>query len=505
MEEISNKIIQKGTDLTNKKIKINDKIRFIFTLFIVLKFNIIIVTSTSSIIVKYRKYYGRLLSCNDTQYKCDEHYNEPDKIKINDKNEEVYVNDSFYNLEEEENIVNFIWENDLNNLGCMFSGCVNITEIFFIDFDVSQVTFMSRMFAKCINLLSLDVSNFNSYQVSDMQELFVDCYSLTSLKLTNFKTTQMTKMPRMFANCYSLTSLDLSSFDTSQLINMRGTFSGCRSLTYLDLSNFNTNKVINMYYSFENCDSLTSLNLLNFNITESTELSRIINGCGNLSYIYFGNGTIENEQIISEFRSASSSLFLYINNETLLYLKSKGFNLSYEIWVYQPKENSIIITDEFKYIKSYYTDNVDKSNILDSTNNNKESYINIDISNSSINYNKTVFVQKIREDMIKGKYISEINKQNYVEFKKDNIIIELTNTENEKNQENITNNKTIFLLGICEYILKRNYNISNSSSLYILKIDIQEKGFKIPIIEYQIYNLISEKNLTLLNLELCKN
>ena len=60
-------------------------------------------------------------------------------------------------------------------------------------------------------------------------------------------------------------------------------------------------------------------------------------------------------------------------------------------------------------------------------------------------------------------------------------------------------------LGHCENIIKKNYNISNNDSLYILQIITEEEGMKIPKIEYEVYYPLNSNNLTKLDLFLCKD
>ena len=59
----------------------------------------------------------------------------------------------------------------------------------------------------------------------------------------------------------------------------------------------------------------------------------------------------------------------------------------------------------------------------------------------------------------------------------------------------------------CDSKLRYIYNITNGSSLYILKIDVKEEGMKIPKIEYEIYSYSSlgKNNISQLNLSYCKN
>ena len=79
----------------------------------------------------------------------------------------------------------------------------------------------------------------------------------------------------------------------------------------------------------------------------------------------------------------------------------------------------------------------------------------------------------------------------------------MTNTYNQAHNAN--KNKTIINLGKCEDMLKYHYNISENSSLYILKIDIQEKGMKIPKIEYEVFYPLNGSELIKLNLSVCQN
>ena len=53
--------------------------------------------------------------------------------------------------------------------------------------------------------------------------------------------------------------------------------------------------------------------------------------------------------------------------------------------------------------------------------------------------------------------------------------------------------------------LKKNYNISENSYLYILKLDIYLKGYKIPKVEYEVYYPFFENNMTKLDLSYCEN
>ena len=106
------------------------------------------------------------------------------------------------------------------------------------------------------------------------------------------------------------------------------------------------------------------------------------------------------------------------------------------------------------------------------------------------------------EKFIKEINISEIDSGNIETFEKNNILFLLTSTYNQ-NLEQYQNNITIDLKE-CDYKLKNYYNISYNNSLYILLYIVEEKGMKIPKVEYEIYYPLYNKNLTKLNLSSCK-
>ena len=60
-------------------------------------------------------------------------------------------------------------------------------------------------------------------------------------------------------------------------------------------------------------------------------------------------------------------------------------------------------------------------------------------------------------------------------------------------------------LGECENKLRNYYNISDDKLLYIKKIDVVQKGMKIPKVECDVYCKLNETNLIKLNLSVCGN
>ena len=118
--------------------------------------------------------------------------------------------------------------------------------------------------------------------------------------------------------------------------------------------------------------------------------------------------------------------------------------------------------------------------------------------------NRTEFIQNMINNAFKKLNIANIDGGKDEKISDKNISIIITSTKNQKINEN---EKVITIdLGKCENILKKEYNISQNDSLYILEIiSEEEEGMKIPKIEYEVYySSYNDNNLDKLNLTLCK-
>ena len=85
-------------------------------------------------------------------------------------------------------------------------------------------------------------------------------------------------------------------------------------------------------------------------------------------------------------------------------------------------------------------------------------------------------------------------------IKYNDILYQITTSDNQKNNE--YNNVSTIILGECENILKKEYNISDNQSLIILKIDYYKQDNLVPIIRYDIFHPITKEKL---NLTYCDN
>ena len=150
-----------------------------------------------------------------TQYIFRDDSKLPNKIYIN--GQETTVSRYIENLNENENIITFRWENDLTDC--------------------------SEIFIENSNIIEIDLSQLSTSSATTMLCMFCGLTEITSLNISHFVTTYVKSMEKMFYGCKQLTSLDLSNFDTSSVEDFSYMFKGCSKLTSLNLNNFNTIKV----------------------------------------------------------------------------------------------------------------------------------------------------------------------------------------------------------------------------------------------------------------------
>ena len=115
-------------------------------------------------------------------------------------------------------------------------------------------------------------------------------------------------------------------------------------------------------------------------------------------------------------------------------------------------------------------------------------------------------VENVRKEITNGFDTSDIDAGKDIVIQEKDITITISRNDNQKNQINSKTNYTSIDLGECETKLKEEYNISQTESLYILKMDVKQEGYKIPKIEYEVYYpLNGDSKLCLLNLSICDN
>ena len=77
----------------------------------------------------------------------------------------------------------------------------------------------------------------------------------------------------------------------------------------------------------------------------------------------------------------------------------------------------------------------------------------------------------------------------------------LTTTKNQKKNKN--NNETTIIMDECVNSLIDYYHLSKNETIYMKKTIVIQEGMRIPKIEYDVYNMVSENKLKKLNISIC--
>ena len=363
---------------------------------------------------------------------------------------------------------------------------------------------MNGMFFNCSSLTSLDLSNFNTSNVTNMADMFYNCSSLTSLNLSNFDTSKVIYMNGMFFNCSSLTSLNLSNFDTSKVIYMNGMFYNCSSLTSLNLSNFDTSKVEEMTVMFAGCSQLPSLDLSNFNTSKVRFMESMFWGCSQLKFINLINFTEKSIlHVFNIFYDVPDNVIvcLDINNIKILNELKKYANYTLNCsYVFETKETEIVTETEISKIETEFIITNQIKNVIENIKKYQPKFKTKEEENKF--YDE--ILKNIKEVFTSENYVlSDLENGKEEKIETEKMTITITTTENQKN--NINGNTTVVDLGNCENQLKKVYNLSNESMLYMIKFDVKQEEMQIPKIEYELYSKLKGNNLEKLSLSSCQN
>ena len=439
----------------------------------------------------------------------------------------------------------------------MFYECESLISLDISNFDTSNTVTLKQMFCGCRSLTSIDLNHFVTSSVTNMYGLFKDCKSLKSINIKNFDTSSVETMNRMFSGCNKLESLDIKNFVTSSVKTMEQTFYGCNSLTSLDLSNFDTSSVSIMTNMFAECNSLITLNLNNFITSKVTDMNHMFNNCKKLISLKIDNfntkkvasmnGMFANclsliSLNLDSFDTSNVNDFNYMfanNNDDIIYCldELKFPNVSYQIILDNPNyinncsdicfsifskivENKRCVIDcsseekfKFEYNKFCYEDcpkgtHISKNNtFLCEENKNCNSFefftniCKIDINEIDEKEMSEQILEELFEDSMYSLISNVVNdeKKDLV-VEEENVIFQITSSYNQNNND--YSNISTIKLGECENILKDYYNINDNDSLLMYKVDIINKSYISPIIEYELYDYKEKKKL---NLSLCKD
>lgn len=156
------------------------------------------------------------------------------------------------------------------------------------------------MFSKCYKLESI-IQKFNTINVIHMDNLFEDCKALISIDISNFNIQKVSMLNNFFHNCQNLKYVNLPIIkNVTSTINM---FNGCITLKSINLTYFNSQSLEKFEKMFFKCNGLEYLDISSFNINEN------------------------NWKILEDI--ANKNTKIYVNENSLLVLKNKGFNNTY--------------------------------------------------------------------------------------------------------------------------------------------------------------------------------
>ena len=163
-------------------------------------------------------------------------------------------------------------------------------------------------------------------------------------------------------------------------------------------------------------------------------------------------------------------------------------------------EKSII--NESTENQSIKSESPNNNDISSQTNNIDNNIINIINNTKNIkNYFKKYFNNKIINNNLEIIIfnLTNRNKEDFIIKEKD-ILYQITSSEIQNNKE--YRNISKIILGQCENILKKEYEIDDNQTLIIFKIDYYKSDSLIPIIGYEIFDQELKQKL---DLNYCKN
>ena len=357
----------------------------------------------------------------------------------------------------------------------------------------------------------------------NLQNLFKDLGHIKRVDLSNFDK-KPTDISNMFSGCIKLEEVIFGGFDTSMVENMAGMFKGT-IISSLDLSSFDTRNVKNINSMFDSCTNLKYLNLSNFDFSNVSSASSTLNKCQNsLEYLNIYSYKDDQKFDSNFLQNANKNLIFCIDSvkapKLFLDLTSKNYTIKCSE---KAEETFLIETEELIPISSpaiaTTTINIEDKEDIQTTEATIKTPDSIDdcsgeelFSNKCGEENQTLSIENkdnlinnIMSDIESGNLNDIIDdlligEENDYVIKKDDIIFQLTTSENQESNE--YNNISSIQLGNCETILRNYYSIAPDLPLIILKVDYMFEDFNIPVIGYEVFHPLSNLKL---NLSLCDN
>ena len=453
-------------------------------------------------------------------------------------------------------------------MGYMFQNCISLTSLNLSKFNTSIAERMRYMFYNCTSLSSLDLSNFDTTKVVYMHYMFYGCINLEYINMKNFNDINLEKYQNIFNDVPENIVICINESITNNKILPQIKNKACHIIECSNDWNSRQKKIIHNNGSCVNSceDDLQYKYEYNSKCYENCTNGYFIDNKNNtkckceLEKCLTCPPVALNKNLCTECNTGyyqkendSSNIGKYIN----CYKEPKGYYLDRNDNLYKKcyykcgtckiegnniTHNCLECNDLYPFSRKFnnYTNCYENCSYYHYFDNENNHYCT---TNSSCPDEYPKFledkmecirsnIKNILQDIIinnetdkKGKeevnYYNNIldivekgfTSGNYDTSNLDNGKDEIIETEKmtitfttTQHQKNITdNNMTLIDLGECEILLRGFYNLSNNDTLYMKKIDIVQKGMKIPKVEYDIYCKLSGNNLEKLNKSICEN
>ena len=430
----------------------------------------------------------------------------------------------------------------VTNMESMFSYCNSLTSINLDNFDIKKVINLREMFMGCNSLLSLNLSNFILNQEVDISNMFIDCKKLKYINLYNFDIKENMKSQLMFLNnpvnlIYCIKEEYINSGHFDFFVTSSCSVNDCSGDWKKSIKKFIKEKNICVNkcsdddtYKFEyedicykRCPVGTirkSKNEFTCVIDEENENTELNEN----TEILIKTEIKEDIESIEDSISTKNSDITLLSSENIESIKNEDTSKITEfIENVESFENSESIENgelNKKYISENKEVEIIKKQLIC---NNYLPYLDLDnnqcvkncrlstffnskciknITNKNITQNHySYFIDEITHKA-EEKFLYNIIYGNNTEYavKEDNNIYQLTTTYSQKVK--YYSNISSIQLGECENYLKDFYKIDKNESLLILKIEYYIPNFKIPIIQFELFNPISKERL---DYQICNN
>ena len=434
---------------------------------------------------------------------------------------------------------------NVENMEKMFYGCSNLASLDISSFKTSKVKLMTSMFDKCISLTTLDISNFDTSQVNNTLNMFQECSSITSIDLSKFSTSLIENMNSMFYNNKKLTSLDLSKFDFSKVSSIQNMFDLCSNLKYINLKSLIINdnikytslidksvinqiiciddgqslkKIISLYKCYK-LNELENWGAFKDKITNDNNiyikgclLSKYDTNCYQIcSFYYYYDDRINKYFCTDKLKCVEPyDKLIYDTNECVKScIKTRDYRYEFLLgkvcvkncpeYFYEPHDKPFSCKPKCPFLQPFllveklecvsYCTIKQRQNKLCITDYHYSNDINFQIFDEVVSQTRKELLNNFDSSVVNGGIINENG---------DNITITLTEKEDKKDNG--------IYLGECEKRLKQIYNIPQSNSLYVLRLDIRQIGYQESSLQYEIlYPIYNYRNLVKLNLSICSD